>query len=254
MRGTSVLIIDWYWLNERVCVKCPLVRAVTDTCHLSVIWMLCGLQLDTWAQDAVWCGPLVTELPALKSLKRIPELWIIITSNIPTYKLIVVLCAATRYLHRRAGFCVLCGKCLFKKVFIECFISNIRRNSGVISFWMMSSIDSKLNSHIFQVQIMDPKMITFQMLPDILPSRVHVAIYLRFDSDSSALQHVMVSCWIWQCTTASVCLNNECLLINDDQNSACQHGFNNTGLVLQARSAVKCGRFRSTCMSQHSHQ
>ena len=64
------------------------------------------------------------------------------------------------------------------------------------------------------------------MLPGILPSRVHVAIYLWFDSDSSALQHVMVCCWIWQCTTASVCLNNECLLINDDQNSGCQYGFN----------------------------
>ena len=88
MRGTSVLNIDCYWLNERVCVNCPLVRAVTDTRHLSVSWMMCWLQLDTWAQDAVWCGPLVTELPALKSLKRIPELWIIITSNTPTYKLI----------------------------------------------------------------------------------------------------------------------------------------------------------------------
>ena len=88
MRGTSVLNIDCYWLNERVCVNCPLVRAVTDTCHLSVSLMMCWLQLDTWAQDAVWCGPLVTELPALKSLKRIPELWIIITSNTPTYKLI----------------------------------------------------------------------------------------------------------------------------------------------------------------------
>ena len=81
MRGTSVLNIDCYWLNERVCVNCPLVRAVTDTSHLSVSWMMCWLQLDTWAQDAVWCGPLVTELPALKSLKRIPELWIIHTSN-----------------------------------------------------------------------------------------------------------------------------------------------------------------------------
>ena len=71
-------------------------------------------------------------------------------------------------------------------------------------------------------------MITFQILPDILPSRVHVAIYLWFDSDSSALQHVMVCCWIWQCTTALVCMNNECLLINDDQNSGCQYSFNNT--------------------------
>ena len=66
MRGTSVLNIDCYWLNERVCVNCPLVRAVTDTRHLSMSWMMCWLQLDTWAQDAVWCGPLVTELPALK--------------------------------------------------------------------------------------------------------------------------------------------------------------------------------------------
>ena len=90
MRGTSVLNIDCYWLSERVCVNCPLVRAVTDTRHLSVSWMMCWLQLDTWAQDAVWCGPLVTELPALKSLKRIPELWIIITSNTPTYKLIIL--------------------------------------------------------------------------------------------------------------------------------------------------------------------
>ena len=97
-------------------------------------------------------------------------------------------------------------------------------------------------------------MITFQMLPDILPSRVHVAIYLWFDSDTSASQHVMVCCWIWQCTTASVCLNDECLLINDDQNSECQYDFNNTALVLQGRSAVKCGRFRSTCMSQHSQR
>ena len=88
MRGTSVLNIDCYWLNERVCVKCPLVRAVTDTRHLSVSWMMRWLQLDTWAQDAVWCGPLVTELPALKSLKRIHELWIIHTSNTPTFKLI----------------------------------------------------------------------------------------------------------------------------------------------------------------------
>ena len=93
-------------------------------------------------------------------------------------------------------------------------------------------------------------MITFQMLPDILPSRVHVAIYLWFDSDSSAL-HVMVCCWIWQCTTALICLNDECLLINDDQNSGCQYDFN-TALVLRGRSAVKCGRFQSTCMSQHS--
>ena len=38
----------------------------------------------------------------------------------------------------------------------------------------------------------------------------------------------MVCCWIWQCTTASVCMNNECLLINDDQNSGCQYSFNNT--------------------------
>ena len=88
MRGTSVFNIDCYWLNERVCVKCPLVRAVTDTRHLSMSWMMWGLQLDTWAQDAVWCGPLVPELPALKSLKRIPELWIIITSNTPIFKLI----------------------------------------------------------------------------------------------------------------------------------------------------------------------
>ena len=36
MRGTSVLNIDCYWLSERVCVNCPLVRAVTDTRHLSV--------------------------------------------------------------------------------------------------------------------------------------------------------------------------------------------------------------------------
>ena len=67
IRGTSVLNIDCYWLNERVCVKCPLVRAVTDTHHLRVSWVMWGLQLDTWAQDAVWCGPLVTELSALKS-------------------------------------------------------------------------------------------------------------------------------------------------------------------------------------------
>ena len=98
-----------------------------------------------------------------------------------------------------------------------------------------------------------PQMTTFQVLPDILPSWVHVAIYLWFHSDSSAL-HVMVCCWIWQCTTASVCLNNECLLINDDQNSGCQYDFNNTALVLRGRSAVKCGRFRSTCMSQHSQR
>ena len=67
-----------------------------------------------------------------------------------------------------------------------------------------------------------PQIIIFQVLRDILPPRVHVAIYLWFDSDSSALQHVRVCCWIWQCTTASVCLNNEWLLINDDQNSGCQ--------------------------------
>ena len=95
-------------------------------------------------------------------------------------------------------------------------------------------------------------MITFQMLPDILPSRVHVAIYLWFDGDSSALQYVMVCCWIWQCTTALVCLNDECLLINDDQNSGCQYDFN-TALVLRGRSAVKCGRFWSTCI-QHSQR
>ena len=77
-----------------------------------------------------------------------------------------------------------------------------------------------------------PQMITFQMLTDILPSKVHVAIYLWFDSDSLALQHVMVCCWIWQCTIASVCLNNECLLINYDQNSGCQYGFNNTALLV----------------------
>ena len=98
-----------------------------------------------------------------------------------------------------------------------------------------------------------PQMITFQVLPDILQSWVHVAIYLWFDSDSSAL-HGMVCCWIWQCTTASVCLNNECLLINDDQNSGCQYDFKNTALVLRGRSVVKCGRFRSTCMSQHSQR
>ena len=34
IRGAFVLNIDCYWLNERVCVKCPLVRAVTDTRHL----------------------------------------------------------------------------------------------------------------------------------------------------------------------------------------------------------------------------
>ena len=93
-----------------------------------------------------------------------------------------------------------------------------------------------------------PQMITFQILPDILPSRVHVAIYLWFDSDSSALQHVMVCCWIWQCTTASVCMNNECLLINDDQS------VNTVSTTLWGRSAVMCGRFRSTCMSQHSQR
>ena len=63
----------------------------------------------------------------------------------------------------------------------------------------------------------------------------------------------MVCCWIWQCTTALVCLNDECLLINDDQNSGCQYDFN-TALVLRGRSAVKCGHFRSTCMSQHSQR
>ena len=78
-----------------------------------------------------------------------------------------------------------------------------------------------------------PQMITFQMVPDILPPRVHVTIYLWFDSDSSALQHIMFCCWIWQCTVASVCLNNECLLINDDQNSGCQYSFNNIALVLR---------------------
>ena len=72
-------------------------------------------------------------------------------------------------------------------------------------------------------------MITFQMLPDILPSRVHVAIYLWFNSDSSAFQHVMVCCWIWQCTTALVCLNDECLLINVDQNIGCQYDSNSCG-------------------------
>ena len=45
-------------------------------------------------------------------------------------------------------------------------------------------------------------------------------------------------------------MNNECLLINDDQKSVCQYGFNNT----VGRSAVMCGRFRSTCMSQHSQR
>ena len=88
MRGTSVLNIDCNWLNERVCMKCPLVRAVTAKCHLSMNWVMWGLQLDTWAQDAVWCGPLVTELPALKSLKWIPELWNILTSNTPIFYLI----------------------------------------------------------------------------------------------------------------------------------------------------------------------
>ena len=63
----------------------------------------------------------------------------------------------------------------------------------------------------------------------------------------------MVCCWIWQRTTALVYLNDECLLINDDQNSGCQYDFN-TALVLRGRSAVKCGRFRSTCMSQHSQR
>ena len=47
------------------------------------------------------------------------------------------------------------------------------------------------------------------------------------------------------------CLNDECLLINDDQNSGCQYDFN-IALVLRGRSAVKWGRFRSMCMSQHS--
>ena len=98
-----------------------------------------------------------------------------------------------------------------------------------------------------------PQMITFQILPDILPSRVHVAIYLWFDSDSSALQHVMVCCWIWQCTTASVCMNNECLLINDNQKSVCQYGFNNTVGPVSCHQ-VMYGRFRSTCMSQHSQR
>ena len=91
-------------------------------------------------------------------------------------------------------------------------------------------------------------MITFQILPDILPSRVHVAIYIWFDSDSSALQQVMVCCWIWQCTTASVCINNECLLINDDQNLGCQYSYNNTV------GPVMCGCFRSTCIPQLSQR
>ena len=139
-----------------------------------------------------------------------------------------------------------------KKCFFVCFISNIRTNCGYL---MLNDEQYRLKISIphFSSANNGPQMITFQMLPDILPSRVHVAIYLWFDSDSSALQHVMVCCWIWQCTTASVCLNDECLLINDDQNSRCQYDFN-TALVLRDRSAVKCGRFRSTCMSQHSQR
>ena len=35
--------------------------------------------------------------------------------------------------------------------------------------------------------------------------------------------------------------------------SGCQYDFN-TALVLRGRSAVKCGRFRPTCMSQHSQR
>ena len=60
-----------------------------------------------------------------------------------------------------------------------------------------------LNYEQYRLQIKIPhfssinnglQMITFEILPDILPSRVHVAIYLLFDS--SALQNVMVCCWI----------------------------------------------------------
>ena len=51
------------------------------------------------------------------------------------------------------------------------------------------------------------------------------------------LQHVIVCCWIWQCATASVGLNNEWLLTNDEENSRCQYGFNNIDLVLRGRSA-----------------
>ena len=97
---------------------------------------------------------------------------------------------------------------------------------------------------------MDPKWSPFKFCQIFLSSRVHVA---KFDSDSSALQDVMVCCWIWQSTTASVCLNNKCLLINDDQNSGCHYVFNNTVLVLRGWSAVKCGCFQCMCMS-HSQR
>ena len=96
-------------------------------------------------------------------------------------------------------------------------------------------------------------MITFQMLPDILPSKVHVAIYLWFDSDTSALQHVMVCCWIWQCTTALVCLNGECLLINVDQNSGCQYDFNSCGaghLSSVAASGPRACHIIASCGSE----
>ena len=80
----------------------------------------------------------------------------------------VVLFAATRGKAQRHDICMaLRSFCAMWKVFTKkrvflCFTSNIRRNSGVISCWMMSSIDSKLKSHIFQVQIMDPKKSPFK--------------------------------------------------------------------------------------------
>ena len=58
-----------------------------------------------------------------------------------------------------------------------------------------------------------------EMLLDILPLKVHVALYLSFHNDSSPLQRVTFCCWIAQ--------TNKYLFINDDHNSR-HYGFNNT--------------------------
>ena len=69
-----------------------------------------------------------------------------------------------------------------------------------------------------------------EMLLDILPLKVHVALYLSFHNDSSPLQRVTFCCWIAQ--------TNKYLFINDDHNSR-HYGFNNT-LPVSSLWSVSC--------------
>ena len=136
---------------------------------------------------------------------------------------------------------------VLKKGVFACFISNILRNSGVICSVMLNDEQYRHQIKIphFSSANNGPQMIIFQMSPDILPSKVPAAINLWFDSDSLLLDLTVYHClsppeqWMlvdkwWQKFRVSIRFQQHC----------------RAGQL----SNVKCGRFRSTRMSQHSQQ